>query len=301
MSFHERLKQLRLSRNLTQRDIAEALQISTVRYSQYERGVRTPDFDLIQKIAQFFGVTIDFLFSDYAEENAEKHQKDTNDVAAKKLGEIIRSILKEKRWTIEDLAQKTGLPSKTLKDYELGFRSPDIDDLIKIADAFDVTIDYLVGRTKDVIDFFTTVHAMRVLGESQPLKVSILRTLSLNKIIQEEDERRLLDFVQGNEYLPENFNELNTNLLGYIVDDDSMILFGIPSGAKIIFKTTHEAEDGDLVVVQIEDRILIRKIRFISRGWTILIPGNPRFKEEIFPSQRLRVIGKVVRVITDFI
>lgn len=37
---------------------------------------------------------------------------------------------------------------KTISNYELGNRFPDEDMLNKIADLFDVSIDYLLGRTE---------------------------------------------------------------------------------------------------------------------------------------------------------
>ena len=46
-----------------------------------------------------------------------------------------------------DVAQATGLDQKTLSNYETGKTRPDSDALIRLADFFGVSIDYLVGRT----------------------------------------------------------------------------------------------------------------------------------------------------------
>lgn len=45
-----------------------------------------------------------------------------------------------------DVAKATGIDQKTLSNYETGKTSPDSYSLIKLADFFDVSIDYLVGR-----------------------------------------------------------------------------------------------------------------------------------------------------------
>ncbi len=45
-----------------------------------------------------------------------------------------------------DLAQATGIDQRTISNYETGKTKPDSDALIKLADFFDVSIDYLVGR-----------------------------------------------------------------------------------------------------------------------------------------------------------
>lgn len=45
-----------------------------------------------------------------------------------------------------DVAKATGIDQKTLSNYETGKTNPDSYALIKLADFFHVSIDYLVGR-----------------------------------------------------------------------------------------------------------------------------------------------------------
>ena len=45
-----------------------------------------------------------------------------------------------------DVANATGIDQKTLSNYETGKTCPDSVALIKLADFFKVSIDYLVGR-----------------------------------------------------------------------------------------------------------------------------------------------------------
>lgn len=45
-----------------------------------------------------------------------------------------------------DVSKATGIDQKTLSNYETGKTNPDSYSLIKLADFFDVSIDYLVGR-----------------------------------------------------------------------------------------------------------------------------------------------------------
>lgn len=53
------LKILRKKNRITQRDLANALHISQTSVSKYERGESEPDLDMVIKMADFFGVTID--------------------------------------------------------------------------------------------------------------------------------------------------------------------------------------------------------------------------------------------------
>ena len=45
-----------------------------------------------------------------------------------------------------DVANATGIDQKTLSNYETGKTNPDSYTLIKLADFFHVSIDYIVGR-----------------------------------------------------------------------------------------------------------------------------------------------------------
>jgi HTH-type transcriptional regulator, competence development regulator len=59
--FPERLKSLRLQKKLTHQDMADFLGITRQGYSKYESGQSQPDIETINKLAQFFNVTTDYL------------------------------------------------------------------------------------------------------------------------------------------------------------------------------------------------------------------------------------------------
>ena len=53
------LKSLRRERKITQKNLAEILHISQTSVSKYETGEAVPDLELIVKMADFFGVSLD--------------------------------------------------------------------------------------------------------------------------------------------------------------------------------------------------------------------------------------------------
>lgn len=55
------LKNLRLEKNITQKDLAKHLGVSDRSVGYYETGQRTPPPDILEKIADYFNVTVDFL------------------------------------------------------------------------------------------------------------------------------------------------------------------------------------------------------------------------------------------------
>ena len=59
--FKNRLRELRLSRGLTQEKLASLLNVSKSRISMYENGNREPDFETLELIADFFNVNMSTL------------------------------------------------------------------------------------------------------------------------------------------------------------------------------------------------------------------------------------------------
>ncbi|MFJ7920038.1 helix-turn-helix domain-containing protein [Lysinibacillus fusiformis] len=56
-----RLKYLRKSNNKTQQDIADILGITRPAYTAYEQSKRNPDYEILEKIADYYNVSIDYL------------------------------------------------------------------------------------------------------------------------------------------------------------------------------------------------------------------------------------------------
>ena len=59
--FDKILKLLRNEKNMSQQELADALGISKSSINMYERGGRQPNFEVLEAIADFFNVDIDYL------------------------------------------------------------------------------------------------------------------------------------------------------------------------------------------------------------------------------------------------
>lgn len=60
--FGDILKDLRKSRNMTQKKLAEKLNITEATVSRYEGGTANPPFETMRSIAAIFNVTMDYLY-----------------------------------------------------------------------------------------------------------------------------------------------------------------------------------------------------------------------------------------------
>jgi transcriptional regulator with XRE-family HTH domain len=63
------------------------------------------------------------------------------------INERIKNLRQEKELTQTQLAKEIGVTQKQISKWELSVIEPNIYMLIKLANFFDVSIDYLVGRT----------------------------------------------------------------------------------------------------------------------------------------------------------
>ena len=63
------------------------------------------------------------------------------------MGNRLRQLRKSRGYTQVSLQMKTGIEQSLLSKYETGERIPPTEALIKLADLYDVSIDYLLGRT----------------------------------------------------------------------------------------------------------------------------------------------------------
>lgn len=61
MTLGEKLKSLREERGMFQRDLAELLGVGVSTISGYEKDLKRPKSSNLKKIADFYGVTIDYL------------------------------------------------------------------------------------------------------------------------------------------------------------------------------------------------------------------------------------------------
>jgi len=89
----ENIIQLRKQNKLTQAELAERLNYSDKAISKWERGESVPDVEILKKVAEMFGVTVDYLLTENAFESIEKFkiskQDSSNRIAIASLGVCI--------------------------------------------------------------------------------------------------------------------------------------------------------------------------------------------------------------------
>lgn len=73
-----RLKYLRNSERLTQAEMAKKIDVARTTYAMYEQNKREPDNEILQRIADYFDVSIDYLFGRTNEPHSDKGTNEFN-------------------------------------------------------------------------------------------------------------------------------------------------------------------------------------------------------------------------------
>ncbi len=94
MGFPERLKALRLEKEIMQEDLAKAIKTTNATISKYENGRIEPNLETLQLLADFFDVSVDYLL----DKTNVRHQHDvlafhtTEDLTEEEWEEVKRYI-----------------------------------------------------------------------------------------------------------------------------------------------------------------------------------------------------------------
>lgn len=97
-----------------------------------------------------------------------------------KLPQILKELRAQKGIDQKSMARTLHRSAGTISNYENGIHEPDLDTIVQIADYFDVTADYLLGRTDCCLS-----------SEKQPRMIctgySVGRFLNLLHLLPEKD------------------------------------------------------------------------------------------------------------------
>lgn len=69
--FNERLRELRLKKNISLEKMAKDLGTTKATLSRYENGLRDPKTEVTKKFAEYFGVSVDYLIGNTDKPNIE--------------------------------------------------------------------------------------------------------------------------------------------------------------------------------------------------------------------------------------
>lgn len=193
--------------------------------------------------------------------------------------ERLKELRTNRSMTQEQLANIINLSTGTIASLENGRRQPSYDVLLRLASFFDVSIDYLVGKSD--IPYLQERGGNARLIRTDPLdgqrimRVPILGTIRGGEpIYTDENILGYIDYPVPNSTQDKDYIALE-------VTGDSMTPT-IPEGSVVIVKLQPTCENNDICAVRInEDEATIKRVKIYPDG-LFLIPSNPAYTPKFY-------------------
>lgn len=164
MKISEKIKEIRQQNGLSQGKLSELLELPRYIIANWEQGRSLPSVEDVMRISEKLDCSIDYLLG---KENADFVVVESTPI--KKSLTKLKELRIENGYTQKELALKINTSNKNVWAWENGIATPDIDTLIMLAQVFDVSIDFLVGRSDD-FDNVTIKTPVSVPGLSEQEK-----------------------------------------------------------------------------------------------------------------------------------
>lgn len=210
----------------------------------------------------------------------------------------LKELRQRKSVSQKDLAEYLGVARSSYNMYESGTRSMNPDVLAKLSDYFGVSIDTILGR--EDISELTTVRPIEIKPELVPeaeVYIPVVGSLRCG-------------FDTAG--LPYDFTDKKPVPKSYILKWGKSIVFNEAVGNSMLptirprdlmVCVPGEAwEDGDIVIIDVNDTDTIKRIYRAIDGGIDLVPDNENYKEMHYSPKELQeyqvhVLGRVVKII----
>ena len=202
------------------------------------------------------------------------------------LGERLRQLREKLGLRQSDLADQIGVSRVAVTKWESGDREPDFDTVKRIASLFDVTTDFLLGKSNipnpEKLPGYIPAGPTRL--------VPVLGAIHAGAPVLAEQ------FIEGYEEVP--IKDLNGGEYFYLRVTGSSMEPTIRPGYLVLVRRQPCAEDGDVVVAMVNDDDEATLKKFYARGDIIYLQAeNPAYQPIIVPADKVRIIG----VVTQFV
>lgn len=204
------------------------------------------------------------------------------------LGTRLKELREKYDVTQKEIADLLGVTPKAVSFYELDQRSPSLDMVVKLANRFNVTTDYLLDNE----------DRARISGcfnlDAENKKIPIIGSVRCGP------NGLAFDYIDGYILVGDSFKG---DVVGFRCKGDSMKDIGIGDGDLAVVRLQEDVECGELAVVVINgDEGTLKRVRKFDGG-IILEAANPVYPPRVFQGeelQKVRIVGKVMEIRKKF-
>lgn len=200
----------------------------------------------------------------------------------------LKALRTEKKYSQQKLATLLRVSRSTVAMWESGASQPDNDALLKIANIFDTSVDYLLGREMP--------------DQESPPRQKGVRIPILGYVPAGIPIEAIEDILGYEEITPEMAR--NGEHFALKIKGDSMIP-DIKDGDIVIVRMQPDVESGETAIVQINgDEATCKRVVKHKTGISI-VANNPAYESRFFTNEEIMelpvtVVGKIVELRRSF-
>ena len=198
----------------------------------------------------------------------------------------LKTLRENKGLSQSQLASDFGISQGTVGNWESGTREPSFETISKLANYFDVSVDYLLGRDDDYSETSPNAKKIPVLG-------NVAAGLPISAV------ENILDYEEISEDLAHTGEFFGLRIQGNSMEPK------ISEGDVVIVRQQEDVESGQIAIVLINgDDATCKKLVKHDNGISLVSynPAHPPmfFTPEEIESKPIRIIGRVVELRAKF-
>jgi transcriptional regulator with XRE-family HTH domain len=206
------LRDARQARGRNMIECAQAIGASTQTYEAYEYGQQSPSLPELELLAYYLDVPLEHFLQQATllgegQQNRVEQISELLQLRQRAIGALMRKTRLEAGMTLEAIADKTGIPSEEMNDYELGERPIDLPRLQLISAALERSIQEFKDKRGPV---------GRWMAQQQAQKEFTSLPADLQIFVSNPESRPFLEVAQRLSQL--SLNQLSLNQLRIVAD-----------------------------------------------------------------------------------
>jgi repressor LexA len=194
----------------------------------------------------------------------------------------LKKLREQRGFNMKEIAIKLGIPYTTYVGYEKGEREPNSAVLIKIANYYNTSVDFILGVTTTQ-DIFSIPNIIPI---PKTKNVPLLGTIACGEPILAEEN--IENYVTV---------DMKANVdFALKCKGDSMINARIFDGDIVYIHSQPDVENGEIAAVLIDNEATLKKVHKYTNK-LVLSPCNPMYDDLVYTEEQLndiRILGKAV-------
>ena len=200
----------------------------------------------------------------------------------------IKQLREKKGINMSEAARLLCMPYTTYVNYEKGLREPTSEVLIQLANFYDTSVDYIVGRS--AMDTISNRPDLPLPGNIIPMpemrKIPLIGSIACGTPILADEH--IEEYIDIPRHIHADF--------ALTCQGDSMINARIFDGDVVYIRQQDTVDNGEIAAVLIDGEATLKRVQLFEDHIS-LEPENPQYRPLVYWNEEMntvRILGKAV-------